>query len=123
MHAHQESIAIPNPGPAVFPSRVRTLLLAATAIGVVVFAAALLLDPHRAWYSFLINYFFFLVLGLGGAFLVALEYITSATWTVVFRRLPEAASTYLPAAFILGLILLLGMPHIYVWDKAGYIWS
>lgn len=120
MHAHEEIITVENPGPAVFPSRVRSLLLASTAIGVIVFAAALLIDPQRAWYSFLTNYLYFLVLGLGGAFLVALEYITSATWTVVFRRLPEAASTYLPAALLLGIVLLIGVPHLYPWAAAGY---
>lgn len=120
MHAHEETIAIPNPGPAVFPARLRSLLLACTAIGVVVFAVALLMDPQRAWYSFLTNYVFFLILGLGGVFLVALEYITSATWTVALRRLPEAASAYLPAAFVLGIVLLIGVPHIYPWAKAGY---
>jgi len=120
MHAHEETIEIANPGPAVFPARVRSLLLAATAVGVVVFVAALLIDPQRAWYSFLVNYLFFLVLGVGGAFLVALEYITSATWTVVFRRLPEAASAYLPAAFLLGIVLLIGVPHIYPWAAPGF---
>ncbi|HXE30921.1 MAG TPA: hypothetical protein VN515_03870, partial [Terriglobales bacterium] len=120
MSSHEATIAIPNPGPAVFPSRVRSLLLASTAIGVIVFVAALLLDPQRAWYSFLTNYFFFLALGVGGTFLVALEYITSATWTVVFRRIPEAASTYVPAAFVLGILLLIGVPHIYPWAAAGW---
>src|SRR6185437_4233484 len=120
MHAHAEEIAIPNPGPAVFPARVRSLLLGATAIGVIVFVLALLVDPQRAWYSFLTNYLFFLVLGIGGAFLVALEYITSATWTVVFRRLPEAASSFLPAAFLLGIVFLFGVPYIYPWAKPGF---
>lgn len=120
MHAHAEEIAIPNPGPAVFPSRVRSLLLASTAIGVIVFVLALLVDPQRAWYSFLTNYLFFLVLGVGGTFLVALEYITSATWTVVFRRLPEAASSFLPAAFLLGIVFLFGVPHIYPWAQPGF---
>ncbi|MGH9477066.1 MAG: hypothetical protein ACRD1C_12150 [Terriglobales bacterium] len=123
MNVQEESVAIPSPGPAVFPARMRNILLAFTAIGVIVFLIALAVDPQRAWYSYLTNYLFFMVLGLGGAFLVALEYVTSATWTVVFRRLPEAVSTYLPAAFILGLLLLVGLPHIYVWAKAGYIWS
>ena len=120
MHGHEDIVTVPNPGPAVFPSRVRSVLLACTAIGVVVFALALALDPQRAWYSFLLNYLFFLALGVGGAFLVALEYITSATWTVVFRRVPEAASTYLPAAFVLGIVMLFGVPHIYPWAAAGF---
>ncbi|MGH9487508.1 MAG: hypothetical protein ACRD04_07950 [Terriglobales bacterium] len=123
MNVQEESVAIPSPGPAVFPPRMRNILLAFTAIGVIVFLVALAVDPQRAWYSYLVNYLFFMVLGLGGAFLVALEYVTSATWTVVFRRVPEAVSSFLPAAFILGLILLLGVPHIYVWAKAGWVWS
>jgi hypothetical protein len=120
MDAHEQVIDIPQPGPAVFPSRVRSFLLASTAIGVIIFLVALLVSPQRAWYSFLTNYVFFLALGAGGAFLVALEYITSATWTVVFRRLPEAAANYLPAAFLLAIVLLIGVPHIYPWAVAGY---
>ncbi|HWG38379.1 MAG TPA: hypothetical protein VN690_11740 [Terriglobales bacterium] len=120
MHAHEETITVQNPGPAVFAPKVRSLLMAATVIGVVVFAAALAIDPQRAWYSFLTNYLFFTVLGVGGVFLVALEYITSATWTVVFRRLPEAAASYLPAALLLGIVLLIGVPHIYPWAVAGF---
>ncbi|MGH9480470.1 MAG: hypothetical protein ACRD1L_00095 [Terriglobales bacterium] len=120
MHAPQEAIAISNPGPAQFPSRWRSLMPVLVGLGVVVFALGLALDPRRAWYSFLVNYLFFLILGLGGVFLVALEYITSATWTVVFRRLPEAASAYLPAALLLGIALLIGVPHIYPWAVAGY---
>ncbi|MGH9473838.1 MAG: hypothetical protein ACRD1M_13985, partial [Terriglobales bacterium] len=116
----ESTIAVAVPGPAVFSRRLRTLLLAATVIGVVVFLAALAVDPQRAWYSFLTNYVFFTIMGLGGAFLVALEYVTSATWTVVFRRIPEAASTYLPVAFLLGIVLLLGVPHIYKWAVPGY---
>lgn len=123
MNVQEESVAIPNPGPAVFPARLRNILLACTAIGVIVFLIALAVDPQRAWYSYLTNYLFFMVLGVGGVFLVALEYVTSATWTVVFRRLPEAVSNYLPAAFVFGLILLLGLPHIYPWAKPGYLWS
>ncbi len=120
MQSHEQVVDVPKPGPAVFPARVRSFLLASTAIGVIVFLVALLVSPQRAWYSFLTNYLFFLALGLGGVFLVALEYITSATWTVVFRRLPEAAASYLPAAFLLAIVLLIGVPHIYPWAVAGY---
>ncbi|HEY7855963.1 MAG TPA: hypothetical protein VIC32_05925 [Terriglobales bacterium] len=120
MSVHEQIISVENPGPAVWAPRVRSLFLASSVLGIVVFVVALLVDPTRAWYSFLANYLYFLVLGLGGAFLVALEYITSATWTVVFRRIPEAASSYLPAALILGIVLLIGVPHIYPWAVHGY---
>ena len=120
MHEQAEITRVPNPGPAVFPRRVRSLLLAATAIGVIVFVSGLFVDPQRAWYSYLTNFLFFLLLGVGGTFLVALEYVTSATWTVVFRRLPEAAAAFLPAAFVLGLLMLFGVPHLYLWAQAGF---
>lgn len=120
MHGAEESIVIQNPGPAVFPARWRSLLYVGIVVGVVVFAAALAVDPRRAWYSFLANYLYFVILGLGGVFLIALENVTSATWSVVFRRLPEAFSNFLPAAFLGGIALLLGVRHLYPWSAPDF---
>ena len=119
MHEPQIT-SVSDPGPAPISRAYRQQLWAALAIGVVLFLVGLKFDPGRVWESFLVNYFYFLVLALGGLFLVALEHVTSATWSVVFRRLAEAAASYLPWALVFGVALLLGVRQIYPWAQAGF---
>jgi hypothetical protein len=58
---------------------------------------------------------YLLGLGLGGALLVALFYLTGAAWAVPLRRVPEALTALLPAAaLVLGLVLL-AHPSLYPW--------
>jgi hypothetical protein len=45
--------------------------------------------------------------------------LTGATWSVVVRRVAEAFTSYLPVAFLLFFVLLLGVPHLYVWSTSG----
>jgi hypothetical protein len=97
--------------------------------------AGIYTNPDRAWPNFLVSYFFFLMLGLSGAFFTALQHITNAYWSVTVRRLSEATMSYLPIAFVLGLmILFFGRHYLYEWTsltalkqdeilmgKAGYL--
>lgn len=115
-----EITSVSDPGPAPISRGFRQQLWAGLAIGLVLFLIGLKVETNRVWDSFLVNYFYFLVLGLGGLFLVALEYCTSATWSVVFRRLAEAVASYLPWALVLGVALLAGVRHIYPWAHAGF---
>lgn len=119
MHA-PEITTVQDPGPAVFPARFRNLLLAAAGVGIVIFAVALAVNPQRAWYSFLDNFMFFLILGLAGTFLSALQAIVNATWSVPFRRLSESLASYVPVAAIFAIILLFGVHQIYPWAKTGF---
>lgn len=119
MHA-PEITTVQDPGPAVIPAKFRNLLLAAAGVGIVIFAVALAVNPQRAWFSFLDNFIYFLILGLAGTFLAALQAIVNATWSVPFRRVAESMSSYVPVAAIFAVILLFGVHHIYPWAKAGY---
>lgn len=87
----------------------------ATLIGIASFAAGVSMNPGRAWPNFLLNYFFFLMLALSGAFFTALQHITNAYWSVTVRRLSESLMSYLPVALVLGFILLVGKHHLYEW--------
>jgi hypothetical protein len=94
---------------------VRALFGILIAIGAVTFFLEVRSDPTRAYASWLHNYFVFLCLGLGGTFFTALHHMVSATWSVVVRRIAEAFSSFVPVAFLLFLVVLVGVPHIYVW--------
>ena len=101
--------------PVAVPMGVRALFGLLAAIGIVTFLISVRAEPTRAFAAFLLGYWFFMGLGLGGAFFTAIHHITGATWSVVVRRVAESLMSYLPIAMVLLLVLFLGVPHIYVW--------
>ncbi len=65
--------------------------------------------------SYLANYCYFLSLALGGLFLVLLERLVHASWSVVVRRLTEGMAATLPWLGLLLLPILWGMAYLYPW--------
>lgn len=106
----------------IISSSAKTLFISFMFVGVMAFAITMLTDNVRAWYSFLTSFFFFTSLALGGLFFVALQFLTSAGWSVNIRRYAEAMSSFLPWAFGLAVIFFLGAGNIYSWfDPANMI--
>lgn len=98
-----------------------SLAAAAGGVGVAGLAVAWLLSrgtaggAERFFISYLSNYCYFLSLGLGGLFLVLLEHLARAGWSVVVRRLAEGIAATLPVLGLLFLPILWGMPYLYPW--------
>lgn len=90
-------------------------------VGLGAFVVALMVDSKRAWAGYLIGLFFSLSLALGGLFFTAIQHITKAGWSVNIRRLSEAFSAFLPVAFVLGLIFLIGSPQLYKWMDSAVV--
>jgi len=105
---------MPEVGPLTGTS-LRSILLAMAVIGGTVFIFALIKDSQRAWYSYLINFFYFLCLGLAGLFFTALQHATHSTWSVCLRRIAEGFYAYLPVALVLLIPLLIGAGQLYNW--------
>jgi hypothetical protein len=91
------------------------LLQALVLIGAITLAAGSLIAPERTWANLLLSAYYVLALGLGGALLVALEYVTGAGWSVAFRRVPEAMARTLPAGAALLAAALMFSPWLYPW--------
>jgi hypothetical protein len=72
-------------------------------------------DP-RAWGELLLASLYVLGLGLGGALLVALFYVTGAAWAVPLRRVPEALTALLPLAAVGVGVVLVAHPSLYPWS-------
>lgn len=106
---------VTDPGPLKVSPRLRNFLVAALAVGIVAFILALLTEPQRAWYCFLLNHFFFLCLGLAGLFFTALQHATRSTWSVTVRRVTEGVAAYLPVAAVLSVLLIIGAKYLYSW--------
>jgi hypothetical protein len=81
------------------------------AIGIVVayFQAGL----ERFWANWLLWFVLFFTVGLGSLFIVALEHLVGAKWSVPIRRIPERLATLLIPTVPIGLIALGALKVLY----------
>ena len=74
--------------------------------------------PERFWANWILWTLFLLTLGLGNLFLVALERLVGAHWSVPMRRVPERIAALVPLSVALLLVALLGVPVLFPWTHA-----
>jgi len=93
------------------------ILIAAAAVGVLAFAAALIDGAAlRAWEAFLVNLIFWLGVAQGAMVVSASFYLTQARWGGAgVYRLAEAFVGFLPVGFVLFWVLLPGRAMLYSW--------
>ncbi len=94
---------------------VKTALAAAAGAGAVVFLLGLKADPHRAMADLLLANVYFIMLAAAAMAFVAIQNLAGAGWPVLFRRVPEAMSAYLPVGAVLMLAVLAGSGVLYHW--------
>ena len=70
---------------------------------------------ERFWVNWLVWTLFLLTLGLGNLFLVALERLVGAHWSVPMRRVPERLASLIPLSIVLLFVALFGVPVIFPW--------
>ena len=81
------------------------LLWGALALGGLGVAGAYAIaGPERFWANWVLWFVLCFTLGLGSLFIVALEHLVSAKWSVPIRRIPERLATLLLPAAGIGLI-------------------
>lgn len=130
-HSHAKPA---DPGPMIMTPRMKTISAALIAIGLLILIGTMVKNPSRGWHSFVMGYFYFTSLALGGLFFVAIQHLTKAGWSVNVRRVAESFTAFLPIAAIGGIILFFGGPKLYIWfnseavaadpllvHKAGYL--
>jgi hypothetical protein len=74
--------------------------------------------PERFWANWIVWTLFLLTIGLGNLFLVALERLVGAHWSVPMRRVPERIAALVPLSVPLLLVALLGVPVLFPWMHA-----
>jgi hypothetical protein len=95
----------------------KTIALALAAIGLIVFIVGLFLDPDRVWHALLVNWLYFTSISSSGVMFVAAQRITTARWSRPIIRFLEGYVAFLPVAFVLLLIMLVGRHHIFWWSN------
>ncbi len=90
------------------------ILLGAVALGAAgVLGTYFAAGPERFWANWVLWFVLMFTLGLGSLFIVALEHLVSARWSVPIRRIPERLATLLLPAIPVGLIALGAVPVLY----------
>jgi hypothetical protein len=74
--------------------------------------------PARFWANWLVWTLFLLTIGLGNLFLVAIERLVGAHWSVPMRRVPERIAALIPLGVVLLFVGLLALPVLFPWTHA-----
>jgi hypothetical protein len=102
-----------------FSTKTRNICFILMAIGLVSLVGGFITDSHRTWPTLLHNSFFFMAIGLGALFFMAVQYAAEAGWSVTVKRPMEAVASYLPiGSLIFGVVVILSawhFNHIYHW--------
>jgi len=106
-------VGIDRPSPPIL----KTIALVLAAIGLIVFIVGLFVDPDRVWHALLVNWLYFTSISSAGVMFVAAQRITTARWSRPIIRFLEGYVAFLPVAFVLLLILLVGRHHIFWWSN------
>jgi hypothetical protein len=88
------------------------------ATGVVLVILAYILDPVRASFNAVILYLAMVSIAVGSIFLLALEYITGAVWSVPMRRVNEFLAGLSPFLVLLAIPLFLHLHDLFHWTHA-----
>jgi hypothetical protein len=95
----------------------KTISLVLAAIGLIVFVVGLFINPDRVWHSLLVNWLYFTSISSAGVMFVAAQRITTARWSRPIIRFLEGYVAFLPVAFVLLLMMLVGRHHIFWWSN------
>ncbi len=90
-------------------------------IGIVSAILAYQFDPMRASFNNIISLLLIVSVGMGAIFLVALEHIAGAVWSVPFRRIAEHQGFIFLAMPLLALPILFNMHDIFEWTHLDVV--
>lgn len=98
-----------------FPSKYFLIGLVTLLIGIVLCGLSFATNAQRTYFDLIIVLLAVLSVGFGAMFLLALEYIVGADWSVPFRRVTEITATVILIAPLVALPLLLNLNQMFVW--------
>lgn len=105
----------------VTPAVLKTIGFALLVIGLITFGFGLMKNQERIWPAYLVSYFFFSAMAVGGLFWLAINSVSKAGWSVTIRRYAEAMTSFMPVILIGGLVLLAGMKVLFPWARPEVI--
>ena len=104
-----------------FNEKLKTLFSICMFIGVMSFAAGLLIDKTRVWHAFLTASLFVLFISLSALFFTSIQHVSKAGWSVNIRRLMEGLTAYIPLGCALCFALFLSGDSLYSWFNSDIV--
>lgn len=98
------------------PGKVTSLGWVLLLLGIAIVAAGYFSGTREAAFHNVIGFLFVTSIGVGSLFLIALEYIAGAVWSVPLRRVTEALAGMIPFAAILALPMLFNLHDLFHWS-------
>ena len=83
--------------------------------GAALAAAAYAADPRHAAFANVVGFLFLTSVAVGSVFLIALEYIAGAVWSVPMRRVNEFLAALVPLAALLAVPMLFRLHDLFAW--------
>src|SRR4030067_748384 len=83
--------------------------------GVILYAVGYYVEPRHAAFNNLINFLFLTSIAVGALFLIALEYISGAVWSVPMRRVNEFLAGLIPFTPLLAIPLFFHFDELFHW--------
>ncbi|MGI9044733.1 MAG: hypothetical protein ACR2GK_11505 [Gemmatimonadaceae bacterium] len=97
------------------PGWLMTTSIVLGVIGAIVFVAGAILGVDRVWQALLVNWLYFTTISSAGVMFVAVQRITTARWSRSIIRFLEGYVAFLPAAFLLLVLIFIGKSSIFPW--------
>lgn len=98
------------------PASLSKLGIVLLALGIILGVVAFFVDHSRAVFNYLIAFTFMISIGVGALFLVSLEYIVGADWSVPIRRVVEFFAAVIPLLALLVIPLLFNIGELFHWS-------
>jgi len=95
----------------------RLICIVFAAIGTLIFLFGAFTGNDRAWRALLFNWLYFTTISSAGVMFVAAQRITTARWSRTVIRFLEGYVAFLPVAFVLLLVILIGRHHVFWWSN------
>ncbi len=90
-------------------------------IGLIALPFMFFSSHERFWTNILINAFFLITLCMSGFFFLSLQNVTNSSWMRPYQRVPQAMKSFLPWAFLITLLLGLGLHSLYEWTHTEMV--
>ena len=104
------------------PVGLKTTGIALLIVGFVLMMINFLTDSghhERFWYMYNSMFMLLVSVSVGSLFIIALEHLVGAYWSVPFRRILECVVKYVvPATFVIGALQAFGFSHMFHWLHA-----
>ncbi len=97
------------------PPKVLNIGMLLIAVGLLGIILSYYENPVRSAYNNIILFLFLTSIGVGSLFLISIEYLSGAVWSIPFRRIPEFLSSILIFLPIIVIPLLINMNNIFHW--------